>query len=66
MFQFDEWLSMARRFLCWDGYLPGFLYRMVSRCLPIVSVEGVIVRDGRVLLLRRSDLRGCVFVFMCF
>jgi len=25
----------------------------VAGCLPIVSVEGVIVRDGRVLLLRR-------------
>ena len=44
---------MIRRFLCRDGYLPGFLYRMVSRCLPIVSVKGMIVRDGRVLLLRR-------------
>ena len=51
---------MARLFLCRDGYLPGFLYRMVAGCLPIVSVEGVIVRDGRVLLLRRrfSPARG--------
>jgi hypothetical protein len=51
---------VARRFLCQDGYLPGFLYRMVSRCLPVVSVEGMIVRDGRVLLLRRrfSPARG--------
>jgi colanic acid biosynthesis protein WcaH len=37
------------------NYIPDILYNEIVKCLPIVSVEAVIVLDGSLLLLKRNN-----------
>jgi ADP-ribose pyrophosphatase YjhB (NUDIX family) len=37
------------------GYIPKATYERIERCLPIVSVDAVIVLDGSLLLMKRSN-----------
>ncbi|MGD6810776.1 MAG: NUDIX domain-containing protein [Candidatus Bathyarchaeia archaeon] len=38
-----------------SDYLPTELYNQITKCLPIVSVEAVIVIDNALLLLKRNN-----------
>jgi len=42
-------------------FIPDALYTQIVKCLPIVSVEGLIVIDGVLLFLRRNNepVKGC-------
>jgi colanic acid biosynthesis protein WcaH len=37
------------------GFIPDTLYNQIMKCLPIVSVEAVIVKDDAFLFLRRNN-----------
>jgi mutator protein MutT len=38
-----------------DGFIPDSLYNEIVKCMPIPSVEAIIVRDGKLLFLRRKN-----------
>jgi ADP-ribose pyrophosphatase YjhB (NUDIX family) len=38
-----------------DGFIPDLFYNEILKCMPIPSVEAIIVRDGKLLFLRRKN-----------
>ena len=38
-----------------SDYIPSVLYDQIIKCIPIVSVEALIVMDGALLFLRRNN-----------
>ena len=38
-----------------DGFIPDPLYDKIVKCMPIPSVEAIIVKDGKLLFLRRKN-----------
>jgi len=38
-----------------EGFIPDFLYRKIVKYMPIPSVEAIIVKDGKILFLRRKN-----------
>ena len=46
---------MARGLKAEDGFIPDPLYDKIVKYMPIPSVEAIIVRDGKLLFLRRKN-----------
>jgi len=38
-----------------EGFIPDSLYGKIVKYMPIPSVEAIIVRDGKLLFLRRKN-----------
>jgi colanic acid biosynthesis protein WcaH len=38
-----------------DGFIPDSLYDKIVKCMPIPSVEAIIVKDNKLLFLRRKN-----------
>ena len=46
---------MARGLKKKESFIPDFLYRKIVKYMPIPSVEAIIVKDGKLLFLRRKN-----------
>lgn len=46
---------MARGLKEKESFIPDFLYRKIVKYMPIPSVEAIIVKDDKLLFLRRKN-----------
>jgi mutator protein MutT len=47
--------SLVRALKAEDGFIPDSLYDKIVKCMPISSVEAIIVKDDKLLFLRRKN-----------